>query len=34
MVDMNEIQVSRAVVLREQGWTYRQIAADLNLLKP
>lgn len=30
MVDMNEIQVSRAVVLREQGWTYRQIAADLN----
>ncbi|PSN34326.1 hypothetical protein C0J52_25964 [Blattella germanica] len=30
MVDMNEIQVSRAVGLREQGWTYRQIAADLN----
>ncbi|PSN32003.1 hypothetical protein C0J52_23050 [Blattella germanica] len=30
MVDMSEIQVSRAVVLREQGWTYRQIAADLN----
>ncbi|PSN33253.1 hypothetical protein C0J52_27652 [Blattella germanica] len=30
MVDMNEIQVSRAVVLREQGWTYHQIAADLN----
>ncbi|PSN39949.1 hypothetical protein C0J52_24896 [Blattella germanica] len=29
MVDMNEVQVSRAVVLREQGWTYRQIAADL-----
>ncbi|PSN30027.1 hypothetical protein C0J52_26414 [Blattella germanica] len=32
MVDMNEIRVLRAVVLREQGWTYRQIAADLKFL--